>query len=267
MSLACLPMRKLILIVAVVVLFSAACGDDSSSLADQLDNGDAASADNGSADNGSADNGADNMVNGSDSEFCSFNADINDGLGSIDMSSASPDEIAAAFELITDNIDEAVSMAPDEISDDVAVLANGVKGFVEVLSDYDFNFLAIPDSAAEDPRFSAVNDPAYEAAAARVDAYCGFDDQADTSGTGTDDSGTDNSSSDGDADPGLGLPDGQARDIIIQSLQAAYGWDADLAACVVDEMGLEDPANLDPSLYSDPTAEVCGQTLADLFGG
>jgi hypothetical protein len=67
-------------------------------------------------------------------------------------------------------------------------------------------------------------------------------------------------------DPDL-LPSDEMRDLAIQSLQAVYGWDAALAECVVDELGLEDPANQDPSLYTDPTAEVCGQSLAELFGG
>jgi hypothetical protein len=255
-------MRKIIVTMAVVVLFAAACGDDSSSLTGEPEDADAGSVDDGSADDDSADDGSEDMADGSGSDFCNFDAGIDEGMDSIDPSFSNPEEIEATFEQLMDDIDQAVDMAPDELRADVELLADGVSGLVEVLAEYDFNFLAIPESATDDPRMAALEDPAYEAASARIDAYCGFDDEPDAGETGSDDPG-----SEGDVDPDLGLPSDEMRDLAIQSLQAVYGWDAALAECVVDELGLEDPANQDPSLYTDPTAEVCGQSLAELFGG
>jgi hypothetical protein len=292
-------MHRIVMAIAVVLLFAAGCGDDSSgggrfetsasdsdggdedsgssddSSGDSADTGDSAatgdSADTGdsAATGDSADSGASSDGGGSDesagapgsgSEFCGLNADINDGLDGMNLFGG-PDSVEEAFRQIAENIDQATSRAPAEIRDDVQILSEGVAGFIEVLEEYEFNFLAIPDDAvATDPRLAAVEDPAYEAAADRVNAYCGFEDD---SGATADEPGTTDDE---------GLPDfgdaGLDSDFLAQIYQEAFGWDAELATCVVEELGLSDPTGaIDPSVFADPNAEVCGRSLAELFGG
>jgi hypothetical protein len=149
-------------------------------------------------------------------------------------------------------------LAPNAIEADIAILAEGFKGFVDVMADYDYDMFAVPE---DDPRLEALNDPRYEEADDRVDAFCGIEDEPEPADNGFD-------TGDDDAEvPDLGIPDEETRDIVIQGLQSAFGWDADLAACVVDELGLEDPSAIDPSVFGDPSGEVCGRSILELFGG
>lgn len=262
-------MRRILMTVAVVLLVAAACGgDDSGSLADAIDAQDSGS-DGGSSDDDSSDSSSDDAADdggddggdddepgdfgaGSSSDFCNFNEDIESGLDDLDIF-GEVDGVRNAFAQLRDNIDQAVGLAPSEIRDDVALLSEGIEAFVEVLEDYDYDFFAIPE---DDPRLAALEDPQFDAASDRVNAFCGFDDTDDF-----------DSSGDGDDVPDLGIPDDEARAIVIQGLQTAFGWDAELASCVVDELGLDDPSSIDSSVFGDPTAEVCGQSIAELFGG
>ena len=58
------------------------------------------------------------------------------------------------------------------------------------------------------------------------------------------------------------------RELIISTYQSIFGWDAALAECVVDELGIDDPSGtIDPEVFSDPDAQICGQSLTDLFSG
>lgn len=246
-------MRKLILAMAAVLLFAGACGDDdSTSLSDLADSGD----DGGSG--GDTDSGDDvSFGEGSDSDFCQFNDDINGGMEDVDVF-GDPDSIESAFEDVADTIDRAVAVAPGEIRDDVEYLAESVDGFIEFLAEYDYDLLSVPEDAQDDPRLAVGDDPAYDAALERVNAFCGVEeDEPSTDGFGDDDSDVPDQIPD--------IDDGDMRDLVIQSLQTTFGWDDDLASCVVDELNLTDPESIDPSIFGDPNGEVCGHSFAELF--
>lgn len=269
-------MRRIITAMAVVLLFTAACGDDSGgnvfsdALGEQAgdsgdsgdgssdDPGDDASSDDSDGDDSSGDDSSgDGFGAGSSSDFCRFNDAINTGMDDLDPLSMGPEDIQNAFRQIADNIDQAIGMAPGEIRSEVEILANGVEGFLEVLEEYDYDFFAIPEEMQDDPRLAAVNDPRYEEAIDRVNEFCGVEDEPDTD-VGDVPEPPDDS----------GVMDETMRDITIQAMQAAFGWDEQLASCVVDELGLDDPTGaIDPSVFEDPNAEVCGQSVAELFGG
>ena len=251
---------------AVLLLFAAACGDDSVSLADAIDAGNSASDlsgdsglgggdDDGGDDDAGGDDAGGYFGAGSNTNFCQFNEEINNGLDDVDFFAGEPDDVSAAFRQIRDNMARAVGLAPSEIRDEVALLSEGIKGLVELLEDYDYDMFAVPE---DDPRLAAVNDERYDEAVDRINDFCGFDDEDLDDGneppvaTATDDQD---------------LPDDEMRAIVIQVLQTAFGWDADLASCVVDELGLDDPSSIDPSVFGDPSGEVCGQSILELLGG
>lgn len=239
-------MRKLILAIAAVLLFGAACGDD------------------------------DSLSAAGGGDFCDFNADISTGVDEVDIS-GDPGDLEAAFDNLLNNIDRAVDLAPDEIRDDVATLADAMEGFVDILAEYDYNMFAMGAAAEDDPRLAAMEDPAFEAAGDRVNEYCGFDDGdddlSDDGGLGGDD-GSDGGDDSGLDDAGDGidpveLPDevtDEVRAMMIQTYQSIFGWDEDLASCVIEELDLDDPNTIpDMTQFEDLNAEICGQPILELF--
>lgn len=252
-------MRKIFLAMAAVLLLASACGDDSSAGGGRFEA--AAGGDTASSGDGGEAVGA-----GSGGDFCGLSADINDGLDAVNVFGG-PDSVEAAFRQIADNIDRATGQAPAELREDVQLLSEGVAGFIDVLEEYDYNFLAIPDDAVTtDPRLAAVESPEYEAASDRVNAYCGIEPDP-----GLDASDTEPPVDEPGADGG-GVPDfgdaGLDSDFLVQIYQDAFGWDAELAACVVEELGLEDPTGaVDPSVFSDGGDGICGRTWDELFAG
>ena len=231
-----------------------------SDLSDDSGNGgsDDGASDDGGSDDGGSDDGGGDFGAGSNTDFCQFNEQVNSGIDDVDIFSGDPGDLEDAFGQVVDDIDRAVGLAPNAIKADIAILAEGFNGFVEVMADYDYDLFAVPE---DDPRLAALDDPRYEEAGNRVDAFCGIEDESEPTGDGFDTGGDDAEV------PDLGLPDDETRAIVIQGLQSAFGWDADLAACVVDELGLDDPSSIDPSVFGDLSGEVCGQSILELFGG
>jgi hypothetical protein len=70
-------------------------------------------------------------------------------------------------------LDEWAGRAPAEIAGDVAVLARGMRGLIDLLEEYDFDLVALADAESE-PRLQALEDPEFEAASLRVSQYCGL---------------------------------------------------------------------------------------------
>ena len=111
-----------------------------------------------------------------DDEFCEFIiAYANEVEAEFNVISLSPEELEAAFNDNLDSINQALALAPDELRDDVALFADAYGGFIDFLSEYDFNFLAIPEDAFDDPRLAALEDPALEEAGNRIEEYCGVE--------------------------------------------------------------------------------------------
>ena len=266
-------MWKLMVAMAAVLTFAAACGDDSVSLADAVnaaDDGGGGDGDGGGisdiGNNDSDDNGGDDGGGagaGSNTDFCRFNENINGGIDELDVFGDGA-TLEDTFKQVVDNIDRATSIAPGEIRGDVAILSEGFKAFAEILEEYDWNIFAIPDDVGDDPRLAALEDPRYEEAADRVNAFCGIEDPDPVVGG---DAGTDDGDSGSDDDGGSVIPDGQ-RDLMIQTMQQAFGWDEDLASCVVDTLGLDDPTSINPAAFGEAAGtEICGRSFDELFAG
>jgi len=185
-------MRRFLLLLGVVMLgLVIACGGGD----DGDDNGDggngddqpSSSAGNNDDDNGNNDDG-DNDDNGnndddspgssggsSDSEFCSPD-NIDSVFDSINVNSLGDlSDLQSRFEALRDTLNGWADNAPDEIKDDVALVAETMSGFIDLLTENDFNFLSLGTNAADDPRFLALDDQEFTDAADRVSEFCGFD--------------------------------------------------------------------------------------------
>lgn len=86
-----------------------------------------------------------------------------------------PAEVEAAFGSNLAALNQAASIAPGEIRDDVQLFVDAYSGFVDFLSEYGWNFLAMPEDAFDDPRLAALEDPALDAAGKRVEEFCGVE--------------------------------------------------------------------------------------------
>ncbi len=139
-------------------------------------------------------------------DFCA-DADANEAL--IDGVNFFADDLEADVERWLGAIAAAEAAAPLEIADDVAVIANAARGFVEVLEEAGFEPSQIDPS---DPRLAALEDGSLDEAAANIDEFCGFD--IDGAGSGDSDSDTGGSLEFGN-DP---LPDDLAEDLVVPEL-------------------------------------------------
>ncbi len=121
-------------------------------------------------------------------DFCRFATDYAENVDFSPMG-MSPADVESVLRSTNDAIGQAARVAPSEIKADVQMFADAYGGFIEVLDELGFNFLAFNDDMLDDPRLLALEDPALEEAGARISAYCGIDDfiaagPGTTSGTG-----------------------------------------------------------------------------------
>lgn len=86
-----------------------------------------------------------------------------------------PAEVEENFTEILATITMAADLAPGEIQSDVQLFVDAYGGLVGFLSEYEFNFLAIPEADLDDPRLNALEDPELEAAGDRIEVFCGID--------------------------------------------------------------------------------------------
>jgi hypothetical protein len=139
---------------------------------------------------------------GASEEFCVF---IGDYAEDLDLSpiGMSPEDIQALFEDNLDAIKQAEGIAPSEIRGDVGLFVDAYGGFVELMREFEYNFLAMGTSALDDPRLLAMEDPELEAAGERIEAFCGIEGQFIQTPPSSD-GGSDGS---GGVVPGATLPD------------------------------------------------------------
>ncbi len=110
----------------------------------------------------------------SSDEFCQFVISVAAGSDFTPLG-LSPQELEDAFTGNLDAINQAAALAPDEIRNDVLLFAQAYGGFVDLLDENNFNFLALADLDGSDPRLLALEDPALVAAGERIEQYCGVD--------------------------------------------------------------------------------------------
>ncbi len=247
-------MRRFMILITTLGLLAGACGNDGGTSLSGL---------------------------GSSDDFCDSNAEIEARLDGIDFqfqdafSSGDFSSLGAYFEEALELMRGAAIGAPSEIRGDIDTLVGGFQTFVDVLDDYDYNFLEIPE---DEPRLAALDDPEFDAASDRVSAYCGIDPDSDSS---TDVGDTPDSDPDQtpDPDPGdvtdddsgvtdddTGISDDEITDIVAQALAESFGIELDLARCIVEEAGLSSPAAIDASAFEDLSAPICGTTWGAVLG-
>jgi hypothetical protein len=105
-----------------------------------------------------------------DSPFCGLLRDV-DIQSALTGEEGSPERLRAGFEHLVEVLDQAAELAPDEIAEDAATLADGVAALNEALAaaGYDYDALAVSPEGVEVSR--AVNDPAFTVAGDRLEAY------------------------------------------------------------------------------------------------
>jgi hypothetical protein len=79
--------------------------------------------------------------------------------------------LRAGFEHLVEVLDQAAELAPAEIAEDAAAIADGIAALNEALgaAGYDYDVLALSPDAVKVSR--AVNDPAFGVAGDRLEAY------------------------------------------------------------------------------------------------
>jgi hypothetical protein len=157
-------MRKLVVLIAVLAMFASACGG-------------------GGDDNVDGESGSDGDGDGetlSADEWCGFN----EGVEDLNLFGASADfnGLESSIQGFLDVVDEVEDRAPEEIKDDIAVMGEAMAEFDEVLSEVDYDFLALSEAD-----LAALDIPEVEQASENISRYadenCGGDasDPADDS--------------------------------------------------------------------------------------
>lgn len=82
-----------------------------------------------------------------------------------------PETLRAGFQQLVTVLDQAAELAPDDIAEDTAVIADGMAALNDALAaaGYDYDVLAVSPEARGVSE--AVNDPAFTVAGDRVQAY------------------------------------------------------------------------------------------------
>ena len=115
------------------------------------------------------------------------------------------------YDAVRDALKDWEKSAPGEVKDDAKVVANGIRGLLELLEENDGNFLAMAMAAESDPRMQALDSEEFNAASDRLDEYCGYSigDFGDggSSGSGSSGSGSTGSGSTGSGSTGSGSSD------------------------------------------------------------
>jgi hypothetical protein len=110
---------------------------------------------------------------GSDTEFCEYLRAFDEQT---DQAPAltNPGDVQMLFEDVADSLARARDLAPSEIADDVDLLADTYDGFIEVLKENDYNFLAMVPAIETDPRLIAMDSEEVERAGDNIATFCGL---------------------------------------------------------------------------------------------
>ena len=176
-------MKRAVLVLLALVMALAACGGDDDATSTDAP---ASSVAPGGGDRGGGGGGADDGAgkgdiepgSGESTEFCRFANEVDQSQDDFGLD---PEGLEETFQETLDALDQARDLAPDEIRDDINMLADAFEDFVELLAEYEYDFLALGTEAADDPRMVAFESEELSAASDRVNAFCGFD-SADNGG-------------------------------------------------------------------------------------
>lgn len=109
---------------------------------------------------------------GKDTEFCKYQQELNDMTTPFDNPESGAAEFEQYFkEMVTPAIDKLEQLAPDEIKDQMVVLADGLRQFATAFEKNGWD----PQKAYADEALKALAaNEAYNQAGTAVDQYCGF---------------------------------------------------------------------------------------------
>jgi hypothetical protein len=235
--------------VAALALAGGACGGDDDGDAtedateDAADPGDTSDASNDDED---SDDGGDGETN----EWCALMEGAETpAFDELDITD--PDSVESAFEEVVDLIEEAADSAPDEIEDDVQILADQFETFFDELEEADFNFAEIDQTALDSPEADAASE--------RIDEFCGLEPDAGETVT------TDDAAAPDDTGAAPAGGDGTVEAELMRQF-TAIGMTEDQASCMVDNLDMEEVvANgaTDPMMFLD-LFETCDINMAEL---
>ena len=205
--------RALRLIVAFVLVLAACGGSD--------EGGDptAAPSDNGGGDTTAAPTTAAPTTTAAPvvtvgNDFCQF---VSEYAENAELSFlGAPDDIEGAFAQNVAAINQAASIAPGAVEQDVQLFATAFGGLYDFFDEYDWMLLSIPEDAfATDPRILAMDDPALTEAGDNIADFCGIEDFADP-GFNPGDGGSAGGGNTGTPAPlpGAELPDGFPDELV-----------------------------------------------------
>ena len=167
------------------------------------------------------------------------------------------------FDEVDDILGRIVRTAPSEIRGDMEVIRDGIRDFVEILEEYDFNFFDPELAAAMEDLDSDELDAAGDRITEFLESECGitdddFDFDSGDASSGDPGEGTSFEELFGDLE---GLDDESS---LTQAMMILLGVDEETAQCLSEELGQFDTADPDPELL---TKEVCGTTLLEIMTG
>ena len=177
-------MRKLSVVAVLLALLVAACGGDTATDTTGATTADAPSEQQG-GDGEPQDPPSEPEVDeeddpslpaegsGASTNFCEFVSTFSD-VGDA-PASLNPADIEESFTSTAEAIEQSLDIAPSEVRDDVAMISEAYNGFVELLGEYDFDFLNMPEEATNDPRLTALDGDELQLAGDRIVAFCGLD--------------------------------------------------------------------------------------------
>jgi hypothetical protein len=175
---------------------------------------------------------------GGGGNYCDLARSFNENSDLLDGAMGDAGNLRQSMEAARRAANQLEGSAPAEIRSDIALLNNNFSVLVDLLEQFDYNFMAMamdPEAAA---RLEAMETAEVEAASRRVNDYtqrtCGFslDDDTDLSGVGPDDDGV----------GGIGDVD---MSFLIPMYENLYGISTEQAECLVERTFGEDPFDAD----------------------
>ncbi len=109
---------------------------------------------------------------GASTDFCQTLAELDDTADDLDPF-GDPGDIEDFFKRQQDLAEDLADSAPGEIEDDVDIIVSAFGDLVDIMGDYDWAILEIPEDVLDQPPFE---NPAADDASDRIDAFCGTDD-------------------------------------------------------------------------------------------
>jgi hypothetical protein len=167
-------MRRAAAVLFLLALVAGGCGGGDESSATTTTGAPSEDATTTVADVGGGGDTSTTVSDGVDSEFCAFVIEVDRAQEGIEVS-LDPETFRESIETSVDALQQARDLAPEEIRDDVDLVATTFAEFAELLEEYRYDFVALGAGAADDPRFLAFEEAELDAATERIGEFCGID--------------------------------------------------------------------------------------------